>query len=63
METMEELQTLVERIGEETDRLDEVLIYLPPVTYEGKLELTGRPLSSMAVRTVQAARFSPIRSR
>lgn len=42
METMEELQALVEQIGEETDRLDEVLIYLPPVTYEGKLELTGR---------------------
>lgn len=42
METMEELQALVEQIGEETDRLDEVIIYLPPVTYTGKLELMGR---------------------
>ena len=42
METLEQLRTLLDRIEAETDRLDEVLVYLPPVTYTGKLELTGR---------------------
>ena len=45
METMEQLQSLLEQIEEETDRQDEVLVYLPPVTYTGKLKLEGRSYS------------------
>ena len=42
METLSELEALLDRIESETSRFDEVIIYLPPVTYEGKLELNGR---------------------
>lgn len=42
MDTLEQLQDLVDRLAEETYYMDEVKLYLPPVTYEGKLELTGR---------------------
>lgn len=42
MNTVEELADLLERIDRETDPMDEVKIYLPPVTYTGSLELKGR---------------------
>ena len=42
MNTVEELQALMEQIAEEIAPSDEVLLYLPPVTYEGDLELPGR---------------------
>ena len=42
MNTIEELETLLAQIEQETDRYDLVNIYLPPVTYEGELNLTGR---------------------
>ena len=42
MDTLDQLQDLVDRLAEETYYMDEVKLYLPPVTYEGKLELTGR---------------------
>ena len=42
MSTIEELSATLAQIEAETDRTDEVKIYLPPVTYEGELSLTGR---------------------
>ena len=42
METMDQLKALLDQIQAETNRLDEVIVYLPPVTYTGQLELTGR---------------------
>ena len=42
MDTLEDLQALVDRIHRETNRRDEVVICLPPVTYTGSLELSGR---------------------
>ena len=42
MDTLAELQALLDRLETETDRIDEVKIYLPPVTYTGQLELKGR---------------------
>lgn len=42
MNTIEELTTLLGQIQEETQYSDEVIINLPPVTYEEPLELTGR---------------------
>ena len=37
-----ELKAVLDQIQAETNRLDEVIVYLPPVTYTGQLELTGR---------------------
>ena len=42
MNTTEELASLLEQIDRETDPMDEVKIYLPPVTYTDRLELKGR---------------------
>ena len=42
MDTMEQLRTLLTQIESETEHLDEVIVNLPPVTYTGQLELTGR---------------------
>ena len=42
MNTMEELEALLAQIEQETEPRDLVNIYLPPVTYEGALNLTGR---------------------
>ncbi len=42
METMDQLKALLDQIQAETNRLDEVIVYLPPVTYTGQLELTDR---------------------
>lgn len=42
MNTVAELSDLLAQIDQETDRMDEVKIYLPPVTYTDPLELTGR---------------------
>ena len=42
MNTLAELQALLQRLEKETNRMDDVILYLPPVTYEGRLELTGR---------------------
>ena len=41
METMEELQALLDEIDQSVNWQDEVVIYLPPVTYEGELYLNG----------------------
>ena len=40
MDTLEELQSLMKDIAAEVSPSDEVLLYLPPVTYEGELTLT-----------------------
>ena len=42
MDTIQELQALVDRIGEEVSRDDVVNLYLPPVTYQGTLILEQR---------------------
>ena len=42
MDTLAELQALLDRLETETSRQDEVKIYLPPVTYTGQLDLKGR---------------------
>ena len=39
MNTLEELQSLLDDIAAQVNPFDEVLLYLPPVTYEGDLEL------------------------
>ena len=45
METMEELQALVDRIGEELTGDEVVNLYLPPVTYQGTLVLEKRGMN------------------
>ena len=42
MDTAEELQGLMNDIAAQVSPSDEVILYLPPVTYEGDLELPGR---------------------
>ncbi len=42
METMEELQTLVDRITASSDEYDQIYLYLPAVTYEGGLVMKDR---------------------
>ena len=42
MNTVEELQSLMDDIAAQVNPSDEVILYLPPVTYEGDLELPGR---------------------
>ena len=42
MDTLEELQDLMDQIAAQVSPSDKVLLYLPPVTYEGDLELPGR---------------------
>ena len=42
MDTLEELQDLMDHIAAQVSPSDKVLLYLPPVTYEGDLELPGR---------------------
>ena len=39
MNTLEELQSLMDDIAAQVNPADEVILYLPPVTYEGDLEL------------------------
>ena len=39
MDTLEELQSLMDDISAQVNPADEVILYLPPVTYEGDLEL------------------------
>ena len=45
MNTVEELQALVDRVTEEVALPDEVDLYLPPVTYEGGLTIEGRTIN------------------
>lgn len=45
METMKELQALVDRIGEELTGDEVVNLYLPPVTYQGTLVLEKRGMN------------------
>ena len=45
LETGDDLQALLDRINTEADENTVVEIYLPPVTYEGDLELTGRGIN------------------
>lgn len=45
MDTIEELQALVDQVAQETEDSDVVNIYLPPVTYEGSLSITQRPVN------------------
>ena len=40
--TLEELQALLDRIDEELDSETIAYIYLPPVTYEGELRMSDR---------------------
>lgn len=42
METIEELQALVDRITASSDEYDQIHLYLPAVVYEGGLTLEGR---------------------
>lgn len=42
METIEELQALVDRITASTDEYDQIYLYLPPVVYEGGLTIEDR---------------------
>lgn len=42
MDTLEELQGLMDDIAAQVNPSDKVVLYLPPVTYEGDLELPGR---------------------
>ena len=45
MDTVEDLQALVDRIADEVPLPAVVNIHLPPVTYEGPLAITRRPVS------------------
>ena len=45
MQTLEELQALLDRLSEELDDETAVTLYLPPVRYAGGLQLTGRAFS------------------
>lgn len=45
MDTLEELQALIETIKETVEPDASVYITLPPVTYEGRLNLTGRSVN------------------
>ena len=45
METMEQLQALVDRIGEELTDSEVVNLYLPPVSYQGTLVLEKRGMN------------------
>ena len=45
MDTISDLQALLDQIARETAPSDIVNIYLPPVTYEGKLVIDSRPFN------------------
>ena len=45
MDTIEDLRVLLDQINKEVNIKDVVRIYLPPVTYDGVLEITGRRLN------------------
>lgn len=45
MDTVEELQALIDRIGREIAVPDVVNLYLPPVVYEGGITLENRPIN------------------
>lgn len=42
METIEELQALVDRVAASSDEYDQIYLYLPAVAYEGGLTMEGR---------------------
>lgn len=45
MDTVQDLEALLKHIEETVDQIDQVNIYLPPVTYTEKLVLNGRPVN------------------
>lgn len=45
MDTMEQLQALVDQISEEVPMPTVVNLHLPPVTYQGELAIEGRPIN------------------
>lgn len=51
MQTLEELQALLDRLSEELDDETAVTLYLPPVRYEGGLQLAGRAFSFCGERS------------
>ncbi len=51
MGTLEELQALVDRIGEELSEETVVYIHLPPVTYDGGLTIRGRSINLLGSKT------------
>ena len=63
METLADLQALVDELAETAEPYDKLNLFLPPVTYEGSLVMEERPINLYAARKTAAAPLLPAPSR